>query len=138
MSPAGHHVSLRYDVNSGLYPQGLVTVNNTGTGKTYPTITFSSTGAPNRIYSITNYTTGEDIYIGYTQADGETLTLTLSPTARSLISNLYGNVLGTILRGSDYATFGLAPGNNIIGCRMDSNGSYAATMVHRARNWSAD
>jgi hypothetical protein len=104
-----------YGTNGSATSAGLTTVAYAGTVKTYPTITIKgpSSGTA-RIYSITNPTTGQAVYLNYTMLAGETATLVFTPDELSFTSTFQGNIANTIMPGSDEADFFLQPGNNTI------------------------
>lgn len=94
---------------------GITTVTNNGTAAVYPTLTLTGpTSGTARIASLANTTTGAAIYFNYTIQAGETAVLTLDPTNISFVSSFSGNILPTILPGSNLTTFSLQPGVNTI------------------------
>ena len=91
---------------------GLTTLTNNGTANAYPV--FRLTG-PGTVYSLRNYTTGDALYFNLTLQAGEVAYLDLTPGAIRFWSNARSNLLGTILPGSNLATFRLVPGANSVG-----------------------
>lgn len=91
------------------------TVNNAGSARAYPTvrITGPSSGT-SRIYQLINETIEKAIYFNFTINAGETAVLTLESDRVSFVSDFQGNVLSTILPGSNLAEFFLQPGSNSI------------------------
>ncbi len=87
------------------------TVENTGTAPAAPI--FTVTG-PGRLESIVNWTTGATLTFGLTLQSGETVTIDLTPGAISMMSDYRGNVGGSVLPGSDLASWRLLPGENTI------------------------
>ena len=90
-------------------------VINVGTAATHPrlTITGPASGA-SRVHQIINGTTGAAIYLNYIINAGETAVLTFTPTNITFVSSFRGNILSTILPGSDTSQFFLQPGDNVI------------------------
>ena len=113
---------------------GISTINNEGSARAYPV--FEILG-PGRIYSIINYTTGDEIYMDLTLNSGETAILDLRSGQKTFVSSFRGNVIGTILTGSDVATFRLAPGENVISILIDDTDA-VVFAAWAARHWSID
>lgn len=94
---------------------GLASVVNSGTVEIWPRIIIRGpSSGTSRLYEINNRTTGTDIFLNYTIAAGEVLTLTLNPTNVTFVSNFRGSVLSAILPGSQIALFTLQPGANAV------------------------
>ena len=90
-------------------------LTNVGTARAYPTITIKGpSSGTSRIYEIRNSTTGRRILLNYTINAGETAILRFDPDNLSFTSDFQGNLLRTILPGSDTADFFLAPGSNTL------------------------
>jgi hypothetical protein len=115
---------------------GSTTVTNTGTAATYPTIRFIATAAA-RIYSVINWTTGQEIYFDdLTIQAGEIITINLSPRIKSVTSSWRGNILNVVMPGSNLTTFWLLSGSNSIGVFAGSGVTAAAYWP--IRHWSVD
>jgi hypothetical protein len=95
---------------------GITTVTNGGSARAYPKFVFKRSGGTSAVvYWLKNETTGATIHLNYSLLNGETLTIDLSQDNRSVVSSVFGNVIGrAILRGSDLADFYLLPGSNSI------------------------
>ena len=94
---------------------GVTTLTNTNSQVVYPTVVITNPTAANvRIYSMRNTTTSKNIYFNLTLLPSEVVTLVLDPVRISLVSNTRGNLLSTILPGSDVSSFALQPGANTI------------------------
>lgn len=94
---------------------GTTTVTNPGTAPSKPVIvvnlpTSATLIAP--LFSIRNLTTGKVISFSLSLLIGETLTIDL--TTNSVTSDLRGNLISTVLPGSNVDSFYLVPGPNII------------------------
>lgn len=107
---------------------------NNGSATTYPI--FKATG-PGRIYHLINHTTGDEIYFDLTLNSGEEVILDLRPGKKTFVSTFRGNIIHTILPGSDVATFRLTPGENNISILV-SDASATAFLTWDERHWSAD
>lgn len=112
-------------------------VVNSGMAQAYPTFVFRNPGTINQnIYELNNATTGDYMFFQLAILPSETLTLTLTPGARSFTSSYGRNVFGNILGGSNLATWKLLPGTNSVVCFAD--GSVQTSMYWTPRSWSAD
>jgi hypothetical protein len=101
----------------------LTTVTNSGSEPAYPVITFTG---PGTVVQIENNTTGDILSFNLTLQAGEVATLNLTQGNISFISNWRGNIISTLLAGSNYG-FKLQPGANSISVFI--TGSTAATAV---------
>lgn len=101
---------------TGVTAGGSNTVTNSGTMSAYPRITIKRSGGTSATLEfLRNETTGQTIYFDYSLLDGEVLTIDLSIDRRTVTSSVFGDVLGSaILRRSDFASFRVLPGANII------------------------
>jgi len=130
-----------YDMrNVGLSTTGTATTNgttsvtNSGTLPAHPIVKFTG---PGTIYSIRNLTTGADIDFNLTLVAGETATLDLTPGAVSFVSSMRGNILGTIIPGSDVTSFMLAVGaNNITAFIAGTTDGNTAAVMTWAENYA--
>jgi len=109
------------------------TITNTGTARSYPTITIKgpSSGTA-RIWSILNTTTGRSIFLNYTMNVGETATLVFTPDNLKFTSDFAGNIASKILPGSSEAEFFLQPGANTIAFLSASSTVTATISWQRA------
>lgn len=97
------------------FSAAATTVTNNGNVDISPTLTlFANTASTVGIRQITNVTTGQTIYLNLIMNPGEVATLNLDPTNISFVSTFQGNIIGTILPGSQQAFFTLQPGANSI------------------------
>lgn len=100
---------------------GLVTITNEGTTLTYPIITIRRDGGTQAIIKqIRNETVGKALSFDYSLLDGESLTIDLRPTRKSIISSMFGSRPDAILANSDFGDFTLQPGDNDVTCFVDS------------------
>lgn len=107
---------------------------NAGTANAYPV--FRVTG-PGRIYELANLTTGEAIFFDLELQAAEEVVLDLRPGKKTFVSSFSGNIIDTILEGSDTETFHLKPGENSISILID-DASAEATLLWDERHWSFD
>jgi hypothetical protein len=120
------------------YAASVGTIVNTGRAAVYPTLRMRnlSTGTA-RAFQLLNTTTNTGLWFNYTMLGGEEADLVLQPGARSFQSNVRGNVLSSVLPGSNLATFNLLPGTNYISFFSD-NDSLEASFFWTPRGWSVD
>lgn len=108
---------------------GFATATNSGSAAAYPTIEITGpTSGTATIYQLANATTGEALFFNLTMTPGETATLVLDPANISFTSTFQGNILSSILPGSNVATFALQPGANTISFLAGSS-TVTATMT---------
>lgn len=86
-------------------------ITNPGNVNSYPVITFKGPGV---LRSIKNLSTGKFIWFYLVLQDGEIVELSTDPSNIYMDSNLRGNVLETVLAGSNLTEFYLKPGKNNI------------------------
>jgi hypothetical protein len=83
-----------------------------GTWLTYPTIVIAG---PVSGFKITNDATNEYIQLSHQVDPGETVTISLQYGNKSVVSSSGENLIGSILPGSDLATFHIAPAPEAVG-----------------------
>ena len=102
------------------YYNGLATINNDGTERAYPRIIVERNGGTSALLKeIRNETLDQELLFDYSLLDGETLTIDLEFTKRSVISNFFGSRFDAILANSDIGTFVLRSGSNNISSFVD-------------------
>ncbi len=117
---------------------GVTTITNAGSAAAYPRFTITG---PGRIYSLTNWTTGEHIVFDLVLLAGEQLVLDLRPTVKTVTSSFRGNVISAVLPGSNLASWRLVPGDNQVGLLLlaDSGTATATAMIQwHEREWTLD
>ena len=117
------------------YFAGKATTTNAGTAPAFPRIVVERSGGTSAtLETIRNETTGRELLFNYALLDGEKLTIDLSPTAKSIVSNFFGPRPDAILPNSDFGTFVLQPGDNDVTCFIATAGSPTVTayLVYRA------
>lgn len=95
------------------------------------TITITITG-PLDVPTIVNETTGQTISLNYNLSTGETIVMTISPTSATIVSNLNGNLIGSLTSNSDFAFFHLKARtvNNLV--FSGGNGTADVTSIELA------
>jgi hypothetical protein len=128
-----------YGAGTTYYPATLKTVVYTGTAGAPPKIVLdNSTGTTScQLFQLNNYSTGKTLYLDYTVAVGEILTIYITATGVKITSNYGGDRVNAILPGSDVSSFGLAPGANLFcfttGARPTNFNAY---MLYKNTHWS--
>lgn len=113
------------------------TINNMGSASIGPKLIITGPGI---LWRIVNINTGAALYFNLTLVAGETATLNLSdPTAITFISSFRGNILNSILAGSNLANFVIAPGaNSILIFMTGTTGASAAGILWRTTHHALD
>lgn len=94
---------------------GTVAITNEGTQAAYPVIKITRSGGTSAtLETLRNETTGLELLFNYGLLDGEELTIDLTPTQKSIVSNFFGARPDAILANSDFGQFALQPGSNNI------------------------
>lgn len=143
--PGSGNIVQSLDINNGVLTVGggfsgtasaaaKTAVTNNGTATAYPVFTASG---PGQLYELSNYTTGESVFFDLILNSGETVTLDLRPGKKTFVSDFRGNILDTVMPGSDLVTWRLLPGANNVVLFID-DGSAAAKVEYTERYWSVD
>lgn len=112
---------------TGLY-DGLETVTNGGTAPAFPAIVFSRSGGTSAIIeTLKNERTGLELLFNYSLLDGETLTIDLAPTKKSITSNFFGGRQDAVLANSDFGDWSLLTGGNDVSAFVAAVGSPTVT-----------
>lgn len=113
--PQKYDLFLGFNSSGTGYFAGKTTVTNEGNTLAFPQIVFKRTGGTViTIETLKNETTGKELLFDYDLLDGERLTIDLTPTKKSIISNYFGSRLDAILANSDFNTWTLIPGSNSV------------------------
>lgn len=138
----GNDLYIGYYNSGTAYAAEQTIINNSGSAVVYPTFSFTRTGGTTaRVEYLKNETTGHTLYLNYTLLDGETLTITLTPGAKSISSDFFGNVIGrALLPNSDFAEWCLLPGNNVVSLYVYQSGAptVGAVYVFYPAHWAVD
>jgi hypothetical protein len=131
-----------FDTTGTAKVAGIATCTNAGTTSAYPIITVTG---PGTLLSVRNETTGKELLFNLYVNAGETITIDLTPDHKTIVSSWRGNVISSLLRGSDLMTWCLAPdpqaagGANKVSCFMTgTTGASGASATWTARYWSLD
>lgn len=89
-----------------------INVTYIGTWRAYPEIVIDG---PFSGFTITNVSTGEFIKLEYNINAGEQVTISLEYGNKTVISSIYGNIIGSVSADSDLAEFHLAPDPEVVG-----------------------
>lgn len=117
---------------------GVTTVVNDGAANAYPAIVMRNpTASSQRLYQVLNTATNDGVWLNTDILPGETITLDLRTTNKTLTSDYRGNILGAVLPGSNLTTWRLAPGTNFVSV-FAASGSVETSIYWRNRAWSAD
>ncbi|MGD8500735.1 MAG: hypothetical protein PVJ86_08815, partial [Phycisphaerales bacterium] len=118
---------------------GDVMVANDGTERAFPKFIIARTGGTfATLKEIRNETTGLELLFDYGLLNGETLTIDLTPTNKSIVSSHWGSRLDAVLANCDFGTFALRSGNNQITAFVDTDATVTAYVVWDDKYWSQD
>jgi hypothetical protein len=112
---------------------GRVVINNIGSARAYPIFTITG---PGQLLYIVNYATNQVIYFDITLVASETLTIDLSPGAKTVTSSFRGNLINGVLAGA-LVNWYLTLGINYVGAYVDdptATGIYTYTPLY----WGID
>ena len=132
---AGTSVVFGYE-NTGGAPSVTIpkstAVSNTGTASATPTITMLGPGV---VTKITNTTTGAKLeFSGLTLATGETMTINLTPGAKTISTTLRSSLMNLLTSDSNLSTFDLLPGSNSIS--LQTANTIGGTITWYDTHWS--
>ena len=119
---ANGEIVVGFTTGSTGYTSGTTTVTNIGTANAFPIIVLQYAAAATvtaALYSIRNLTTGQVISFNLSLLPGETLTLDLRPGFKTITSSVRGNLISSVLPGSNLATFKLSPRSNVLNLFID-------------------
>lgn len=103
---------------------GKLTVANEGSVPAFPKIVFGRSGGVAAIVeTLKNERTGKELLFNYSLLSGETLTIDLTPTNKSIVSSFFSSRLDAVLPNSDFGTWQLLPGDNDITSFIAVSGS---------------
>lgn len=124
-----------YDT-AGTGYSSTVTASNVGSAAVYPKVVMTG---PGTVSQLKNYTTGKAIYFDLALLAGEVATLNLDPLNISFTSSFRGNIMSTILPGSDL-NWELQPGANNVSSFIysGSTSDSGVVMVWSDQYWSID
>jgi hypothetical protein len=106
-------IYIGHDNTSTASAAGITTVTNTGTARSYPTLTIAASQDAGLMYQLLNLTNGRAIYLALAMNAGERIVLRSSAQGTTIYSSFRGDVSSAILPGSA-PDFSLEPGQNSI------------------------
>ena len=108
---------------------GLTTVTNAATAPATPQIVIIRSGGTSAtVQSVRNTRTGQEIlYSGYRLLDGETLTVDLRPSEKTVTSSFFGSRSEAVLPGSDLGTWVLQKDDNDVTAFVETVGAPTIT-----------
>jgi hypothetical protein len=112
---------------------------NQSMAESYPVVYMrnNAVGTTTRVYQLLNKTTSDELYFDLLLAPGEELTINMTPGRRSITSSLRGNMISSLLTGSNLATWRLAPGTNWVSF-LANNSNLQTNIYWRPRHWAID
>ena len=102
-------------------------VNNPGSGAAKPVFVLTEAEAGGTLYSLINYTTGDELYLNISPLEGEEITIDFEKL--TVTSNIGRNLIGDIFPPSDFDSFRLVPGDNLISCFFYPGAGAAPTAL---------
>jgi hypothetical protein len=119
---------LGFDATGTGYFAGKATPTNAGNAPAYPKVIYNrSAGTTAIIETLRNERTGKELLYNYSLLSGETLTTDLAPTQKSIVSSFFGSRQDAILPNSDFGTWALLPGANIVTSFVATTGAPTLT-----------
>lgn len=107
---------------------GKTTLDNEGSIIAFPRIIINRSGGDSAILeTLRNEDTGKELLFNYSLLSGETLTIDLAPTQRTIVSSFFGPRPDAILANSDFGTWALLPDSNNITSFIATSGSPTVT-----------
>lgn len=107
---------------------GKATVTNEGNAPAFPKIIYERSGGTTAVIeTLRNETTGKELLFNYSLLSGERLTIDLTPTEKSIVSNFFGPRPDAILANSDFGAWQLLKGDNNITSFVAVSGSPTIT-----------
>jgi len=119
--------------NRTLRYSGITTVNNPGSTESFPTFYIKGSG---RLQYIENQTTGKRMYFYLEIETNEEIMIDVG--RGTITSTTRGNMLSFLLRGSDFRSFTLLPGDNTLACFILNDVNAQMSIQICPSHWSAD
>ena len=108
------------------------TVTNYGTAEAFPVIYIFG---PGNLRWIENQTTEKRIFMDLTILDDEEILIDFGK--KTIVSTIRGDLIYSILPGSDFGDFSLTPGDNKLAVFMTDDVQSLMYIYHRPQHWSA-
>jgi hypothetical protein len=120
VGPVDPVIIKNYDIFAGFATTGSsvfgpkTTVSNGGSQTSFPRFEIYNSGFTNwaRLRNAKNITTGLEMLFDLDIVGGETVTITLTPSNKTITSDLRQNIIRAPLPASDFAKWSLIPGSN--------------------------
>jgi hypothetical protein len=111
---------------------------NQGMADAYPVVYMRNVSTTNtrRVWSLVNNTTNDELYFDLLMLPQEEVTINMTPGRRSITSSQRGNMISSLLTGSNLATWRLIPGTNWVSSMAQS--SILTNIFWRPRHWAID
>lgn len=107
---------------------GKITATNDGNAPAFPKIIYERSGGTTAVIeTLKNESTGKELLFNYSLLSGERLTIDLTPTQKSIVSNFFGPRPDAILANSDFGSWQLLKGDNNITSFVATTGSPTVT-----------
>lgn len=107
---------------------GTATPSNGGKTPAFPKAIFTRAGGTTAtVQTLRNERNGQEILFNYSLLDGETLTIDLTQTKKSISSSFFGSRQDAVLKNSDFGNWHLLPGDNQITSFVSTAGSPTIT-----------
>jgi hypothetical protein len=133
---SNYDVWIGFDLSGTASFAGTADADNPGTAPAYPSIIVSRTGGEEAtIETVRNETLGLVLLFNYDLLDGESLTVDLTPTQKSITSNYFGTRPDAILANSDFGSWQLAPGTNQVTCFVNYTQSLYPAEITAYLQW---
>jgi hypothetical protein len=117
-----------FDTEGTGYFGGDVTSTNEGTVPVYPKVVYNRDGGTTAtIETLRNERTGKELLFDYDLLDGETLTIDLAQTKKSIVSSMFGQRQDAVLPNSDFGDWSLLQGDNDVTSFVNVTGAPTIT-----------
>jgi len=139
--PTNYDLWIGFTRTGATQAAGTATATNDGTRTAFPLFVISRIGGTSaNLRQLRNETDGKELLFNYNLLDGETLTIDLRPTRKSVVSNFFGPRTDAILAGSDFGEWSLLPGANQVTCFVDEVGgpTMFSFLLWEDTYWSVD
>jgi hypothetical protein len=125
--PRNYDIWIGWNTSGTGYFGGLVTAVNDGNAPAYPIIYYNrSAGTTATIETLRNWRTGTELLFDYDLLDGETLTIDLAQTKKTVLSSIFGPRPDAVLPG-DFGNWVLKAGNNDVTSFVNVSGAPTIT-----------
>jgi hypothetical protein len=115
------------------FVSGITVVHNSGTAEVSPMLYVKG---PGNLRRLENQTSGKCVYFNLTIQDEEEVFIDFGK--RKIESTVRGSLLWSLLAPSDFASFALLPGDNVIAAFMMNDVNTIMQMSYVPAHWSMD